>query len=34
MTGIFKAYDIQGSKPGELDDAIAGKIRYAFAWLG
>jgi phosphomannomutase len=33
MTGIFKAYDVRGSYPGELDDAIAGKIGYAFARL-
>jgi len=33
MTGIFKAYDIRGSYPGELDDAMAGKIGYAFARL-
>ena len=33
MTGIFRAYDVRGSYPGELDDALAGKIGYAFARL-
>jgi phosphomannomutase len=33
MTGIFKAYDVRGSYPGELDDVMAGKIGYAFARL-
>jgi phosphomannomutase len=33
MTGIFKAYDIRGSYPDELDEATAGTIGYAFARL-
>ncbi len=33
MTGIFKAYDVRGSYPGELDEVTAGKIGYAFARL-
>ncbi len=33
MGGIFKAYDVRGSYPGELDDTTAGKIGYAFARL-
>jgi phosphomannomutase len=33
MTGIFKAYDIRGSYPDELDEAMAGTIGYAFARL-
>jgi phosphomannomutase len=31
MTEIFRAYDIRGSYPGELDEAMAGKIGCAFA---
>ncbi|ACL16757.1 phosphomannomutase/phosphoglucomutase [Methanosphaerula palustris] len=31
MTGIFKAYDVRGSYPDELDETMAGKIGYAFA---
>jgi phosphomannomutase len=35
MTGIFKAYDIRGLYPQELDEGIARKIGYAFAeYLG
>jgi phosphomannomutase len=33
MAGIFKAYDVRGSYPGELDEVSAGKIGYAFARL-
>ena len=33
MGGIFKAYDVRGAYPGELDDAMTGKIGYAFARL-
>ncbi|WP_440950640.1 phosphomannomutase/phosphoglucomutase [Methanosphaerula subterraneus] len=33
MSGIFKAYDVRGSYPDELDEATAGKIGYAFARL-
>jgi phosphomannomutase len=33
MTGIFKAYDVRGSYPDELDEAMAGRIGYAFARL-
>lgn len=33
MTGIFKAYDVRGSYPDELDEATAEKIGYAFARL-
>lgn len=33
MTSIFKAYDVRGSYPGELDDETAKKIGYAFARL-
>ena len=31
MTGIFKAYDIRGSYPGELDEKSAERIGSAFA---
>ncbi len=31
MTGIFKAYDIRGSYPDELDETSAEKIGFAFA---
>lgn len=33
MGGIFKAYDIRGSYPDELDEEMAGKIGAAFAIL-
>lgn len=33
MTGIFKAYDVRGSYPDQLDEATAGTIGYAFARL-
>jgi len=33
MTGIFRAYDVRGSYPAELDDVTAGTIGYAFARL-
>jgi phosphomannomutase len=33
MGGIFKAYDVRGSYPDELNDATAGKIGYAFGRL-
>ncbi len=33
MTGIFKAYDVRGSYPGELDETSAEKIGAAFADL-
>ena len=33
MAGIFKAYDIRGSYPDELDEEMAGKIGVAFAIL-
>jgi phosphomannomutase len=33
MGGIFKAYDIRGSYPDELDEAMAKKIGVAFTHL-
>jgi len=33
MAGIFKAYDIRGLYPGELDSALAKRIGHAFARL-
>jgi phosphomannomutase len=33
MGGIFKAYDVRGSYPNELDETTAGKIGFAFACL-
>jgi phosphomannomutase len=33
MTGIFKAYDVRGAYPAELDEAVAEKIGAAFACL-
>ncbi len=35
LTPIFKAYDIRGVYPDELDEAAAGRIGHAFAtWMG
>ena len=31
MAGIFKAYDIRGTVPDQLDEVIAQKIGYAYA---
>ena len=33
MTGIFKAYDVRGAYPAELDETVAEKIGAAFATL-
>jgi phosphomannomutase len=33
MSGIFKAYDIRGVYPGEIDEAMAGNIGGAYAFL-
>ena len=33
MTGIFKAYDVRGAYPAELDETVAEKIGAAFAGL-
>ena len=33
MSGIFKAYDVRGVYPGEIDEAMAGNIGGAYAFL-